>query len=171
MHRPGVEEVQGADEASGKLVIHPERDLQVLREPDVGIEQAEPRAGPRGNAGGRLVDGIELGDLGTPAVEEQLLATVVAIGVAEPAIGRRAAEEPDPAPQERAPCAPDVIVDPKTRRPEHVAARQPSGVHAERGLERVVRGHGVRQEGHVEPDPGRDGQRARRAPAILYVQG
>src|SRR5712691_10490098 len=114
MRCAGVEQVDRADDTSPESVIYPKRHLHILREAHLRIEEAEPWPWSRSvRTSGLLVDRIEQRHVGAVARQEQLLRAVVPVGVAEPSVRRATAEETDTTPQEGAPLAPEVVVNPQ----------------------------------------------------------
>ena len=171
MHRPRVQDIDRTDDASREPVICAEGHLQVAREGQARIENAHLRRGPRsGGAGDRLVQGVKRRHPPAVAAQKRTVRAVVPIGASDPRVRWVTTEQADAAPDERAPLAPQIVIESEPRRPEQSAARQHAGVDAQCGFERGVRGHGVGQEGYVDPQAGGQSQGVGRAPAILCVQ-
>src|SRR5439155_9144927 len=117
----------------GEPAVCAQRQLQVLRQFEPGVEEADARSrAPAGRAGLRLVDRIKrLGEqrhVGPITVHDPLLAAVP-VAVPQPAVRWRAAEQSDSTAEIRYTVAGEIVIEAEARRPQRVAAGQPSRVH------------------------------------------
>src|SRR5207248_6922092 len=101
-----------SDDSSGKPVIRSNGHFEILREPQARIEHAQLRHGSRAaDARSRLIHGIKRRHCAAVATHVEAMHAVVAIRAAEPGIGWGTAEPADPASQERAAVAKDVVIE------------------------------------------------------------
>ena len=106
-----------------------------------------------------------------PITEHDGFVAGLPVPVPQPAVGRRAAEQSDPAAEKRVAVAAEVVIDAEARRPQHVAAGQPPGVGAEGGGHQPLVRHGrVEQEGDVEAQPAGEREARGRRPPVLCVE-
>src|SRR2546425_4388081 len=93
------------------------------------------------------------------------------VAVAQPAVGRRAAEQSDPTAQKCVAVAAEIVIDAEARRPQHVAAGQPPGVDAEGGSHQPLARRGrLEQERDVEAQTAREREAGGRRPPVLCVE-
>ena len=116
-----------------------------------------------------MVDRIERRHVRRITEHDRLIAAL-AIGVPQPAVRWRAAEQSDPTAQEGGTIAREIVVDAEAGGPRCVAAGEPCGVEAERGAQRRIGRDGVGEKWKVEAQA--DGQRepCGRQPPILRVE-
>src|SRR5438874_2476783 len=109
--RAGVQEVDRRHDARWEPTVQAQRQLQVLWQLEPGVEEADARTrATRGHAGLGLVDRIERRHVRRITEHDRLIAAL-AIGVPQPAVRWRAAEQSDPTAQEGGTIAREIVVD------------------------------------------------------------